>query len=381
MKITDLIAKSRRVLDLEQVRDTLATTPPEEVLQNTLGQTSPPVAAAASMGPGGGFESPFESVGPPPEETPQTGLADSALQAEREATIEAGRRAVERVANEGENADLSPREVVGLEAIILLFGRPAILIQDGRFFPPPEDWKVLEVHREAIERTFLSVGRIEVDGHPSLQWIGTGFLVGPDVLMTNRHVAMEFTAPKSNGRWGIANGMKARVDFKEDLGATQAAEFAIERLIGIHGRYDMALFRVARQGGFDGAQPVPRPLPIAARPDSAGPIPGRNIYVVGYPAWDGRRNDPQPMQRLFGNIFNVKRLQPGTVMRFDAGASQLTHDCSTLGGNSGSCVVDLETHQVIGLHFGGHYQEENDAVALWRLQDDPLIKIGGLIFS
>jgi hypothetical protein len=36
---------------------------------------------------------------------------------------------------------------------------------------------------------------------------------------------------------------------------------------------------------------------------------------------------------------------------------------------------------VIGLHFGGHYQEENDAVALWRLQDDPLIKIGGLEFS
>lgn len=380
MKNSDLIAKSRRVLDLEKVRDTLSTTSPEEVLQNTLGEASPPAAAAAWVRSAGGVESPFESVAPPPE-TPQSDLVDSALQAEREATLDAGRRAVERVVNEGEDADLSPREALGLEAIILLFGRPAILIQDGRFFPPPEDWKILESHRASIERTFLSVGRIEVDGHPSLQWIGTGFLVGPDVLMTNRHVAMEFTAPKSNGRWGIAPGMKARVDFREDLGATQAAEFAIEKLIGIHGRYDMALFRVARRGGSDGALAAPQPLPVAAHPDSAGPVAGRNIYVVGYPAWDGRRNDPEPMQRLFGNIYNVKRLQPGTVVRFDSGLTKITHDCSTLGGNSGSCVVDLETHQVIGLHFGGRYQEENDAVALWRLQSDPLVKIGGLTFA
>ena len=28
------------------------------------------------------------------------------------------------------------------------------------------------------------------------------------------------------------------------------------------------------------------------------------------------------------------------------------HDCSTLGGVSGSCVVDLDSNQVIGLHFG-----------------------------
>jgi hypothetical protein len=378
MRIPDLIAKSRRVLeDLEAVRDTLAAKPPEEILQNALG-APPPAAPAAAAAPLGGEESPFfESAAPPAPAEP----VDPALQAEREAALEDGRRAVEKVMSEGESADLSPREARGLEAIILLFGRPAILIQDGKFFPPPEDWTILESHRSAIERTFQSVGRIEVDGHPSLQWIGTGFLVGPDVLMTNRHVAMEFTAPKSNGRWGIAPGIKARVDFREDLGATQSAEFAIEKLIGIHGRYDMALFRIARQGGSSGTEAAPPPLPIAAHPDSLGPVAGRTVYVVGYPAWDGRRNDPEPMQRLFGNIYNVKRLQPGNVVRLDADLAHLTHDCSTLGGNSGSCVVDLATHQVIGLHFGGRYQEENDAVALWQIPDDPLIKIGGLTFS
>jgi hypothetical protein len=260
-------------------------------------------------------------------------------------------------------------------------GRPAILIQDGRFFPPPEGWEALETHRAAIEKTFLSVGRIEVEGHPNLEWIGSGFLVAPDVLITNRHVAMEFTAPRSNGRWGIAQGMKARVDFNEELGASTGAEFAIERLVGIHGRYDMALFRVVHKGGTDGTLDLPQPLPVAAHPDSAGPVTGRTIYVVGYPAWDGRRNDPEPMQRLFGNIYNVKRLQPGTVIRHQAGEGKFTHDCSTLGGDSGACAVDLATHQVIGLHFGGHYRVSNEAIPLWELKDDPLIRLGGIQFA
>jgi len=217
-----------------------------------------------------------------------------------------------------------------------------------------------------------------VGGHPNLDWVGTGFLVSRDVVMTNRHVAAEFTSPRGNGRWGITPGMRPRIDFREEFGGSDAAEFEIRSLIGIHGRLDMALFRVATQGGSDGKAVLPPPLPIAVRPERAGSLPGRNVYVVGYPAWDGRRNDPEPMQRLFSNIYNVKRLQPGRVKRYPAGQREFTHDCSTLGGNSGSCVVDLESHQVLGLHFGGRYLQENQAVALWELANDPLIKHAGI---
>jgi hypothetical protein len=52
-----------------------------------------------------------------------------------------------------------------------------------------------------------------------------------------------------------------------------------------------------------------------------------------------------------------------------------------LGGNSGSCVVDLETNQVIGLHFAGQYMQYNEAVALWRLADDPLLGRAGVNFG
>ena len=104
------------------------------------------------------------------------------------------------------------------EAIILLFGRPALLIQEGKFFPPPELWAKLENSRDAIQTAIQSVGRIEVKGHPAMDWIGTGWLVAPDVVITNRHVAKEFS--RQSGRsWVFEPGMKGRIDFHEEFGA------------------------------------------------------------------------------------------------------------------------------------------------------------------
>ena len=40
----------------------------------------------------------------------------------------------------------------------------------------------------------------------------------------------------------------------------------------------------------------------------------------------------------------------------------ITHDCSTLGGNSGSVLLDLQTGEAVGLHFAGLYLQDNFAV-------------------
>ena len=42
--------------------------------------------------------------------------------------------------------------------------------------------------------------------------------------------------------------------------------------------------------------------------------------------------------------------------------------------------MDLETHQVIGLHFGGRFAVGNYAVPLWMLAGDPLLREGELNF-
>ena len=57
------------------------------------------------------------------------------------------------------------------------------------------------------------------------------------------------------------------------------------------------------------------------------------------------------------------------------------HDAPRLGGDSGRCVVDLDSNQVIGLHFAGKYMQYNEAVALWRLVDDPLLTDAGVNFA
>lgn len=40
----------------------------------------------------------------------------------------------------------------------------------------------------------------------------------------------------------------------------------------------------------------------------------------------------------------------------------VTHDCTTLGGNSGSVAFDYTGGQAVGLHFGGSYLKANYAV-------------------
>jgi endonuclease G, mitochondrial len=305
--------------------------------------------------------------------------AENALNQARNDILEAGRSGLEKLHTEGMDADLTPAQNFGLEAIVLLSKRPAILVQRGTFLQVPPEWGILNTLKNGINKTLQSVGRIEVTGHPSgLDWLGTGFLVGENVVMTNHHVAGEFCSDSgSPGSWRFKPNMTSRIDYLEEFGVLEHAEFEFVGVIGIHQDYDLALLQVKPVSASGAASP--QPLTIASQPPAS--IDGRQVFACGYPAWDGRRNDPVEMMRIFAEIFNVKRLQPGELRKFDDGINVLTHDCSTLGGNSGSCVVDLETNQVVGLHFGGRYLVGNNAVALWRLTNDPLLKSAKVNFD
>jgi hypothetical protein len=277
---------------------------------------------------------------------------------------------------EGRERDLHADERLGMRAIILLEGRPAILIRDGDFGEPPQDWARLAEHRERIREVIARAGRVEVRGHLDLTWLGTAFLVAPGTLMTNRHVAQEFCL-RDGERWTFRPGVTTRVDFLRERGSATALEFEITEAIGVHDRHDLALLRV--EGASSDGQPLPDPLSVAA--SEPAELPGRDVYVVGYPALDSRRNEPEPIRRIFADVYDVKRLQPGKTVGYSTEYSAIQHDCSTLGGNSGSPVVDLETNHVIGLHFGGRYGVGNYAVPLWALAEDPLLSLGGLNFQ
>jgi hypothetical protein len=122
-------------------------------------------------------------------------------------------------------------------------------------------WAKLENSRDAIQTALQSVGRIEVKGHPAMDWIGTGWLVAPDVVITNRHVAKEFS--RQSGRsWVFEPGMKGRIDFHEEFGGGPALEFSLTEVIGVHDDHDMALFRATKRSG---GKSLPPPLKLARR--------------------------------------------------------------------------------------------------------------------
>ncbi|GAU70237.1 hypothetical protein SSP35_17_00920 [Streptomyces sp. NBRC 110611] len=305
----------------------------------------------------------------PADELPAGQIAQFAQQ-ERTRVLSAGVTGLEKLA-EGRADEISDDESFGVEAIVLLEGRPAILVRDHDFAPQQGDWAVLEGHRAAIRESFARVGRVELTGHPSLDWLGTAFLVGPEALLTNRHVAAEFARGDGDG-WSFQQGVGVNVDMGEEYGGALPAgggpSYDVVEVLGIHEDVDLALLRVAPPAG--GAA-LPAPLAVAA--DAPAGLPGRPVYCVGYPAYDGRRNEPESMRRIFMDIYNVKRLQPGTTTEWVPGENVIRHDCSTLGGNSGSPVIDLADHRVLGLHFGGRYGSGNFAVPLWQLVEDPLL--------
>ena len=298
----------------------------------------------------------------------------TAARRERERVVGHGIDGLVKLAQRREH-DLNDAERFGMRAIVHLEGRPAMLVEEGDFGTPPHEWSHLADHRAQIREVIARSGRIEVAGHVELDWLGTASLVAPATLMTNRHVAQEFCSRRSD-RWTFRQGLTAHVDFLAEMGSPASLEFEITEAIGLHEDHDVALLRVDRKSANGRALPEPLVVAASEPPD----LYEREVYVVGYPARDSRRNEPEPIRRIFADIYNVKRLQPGRAVGYSTMYSALEHDCSTLGGNSGSPVVDLETNKVIGLHFGGRYGVGNYAVPLWSLAGDPLFAAAGVDF-
>ena len=271
--------------------------------------------------------------------------------------------AMARLARDGEAAVLSPAQIGSLEAISLLVDRPALLVRSGRFEPPVGAWSRLAANVQDLAPMLASVGRLSVAPVYGGA-VGTGFVVGESLLMTNRHVLDFFYTPDGDGGQ-LIDGLSMTIDFKQEYGSTVSSIFEVTGLRKIFPEssgIDLALLEVKSRGSA--GEPLPTPLLLQSRPVVIKN--GAAICVVGYPQADPVRNNAGEMDRIFEQIYDVKRLSPGFVTASEAQGS-FSHDCSTLGGSSGSCVIDLDTASVIGLHWGGDYLSPNHALSLPRL--------------
>jgi endonuclease G, mitochondrial len=276
----------------------------------------------------------------------------------------------EAVNNESVPARLPPEEALDEESIVMRRRRPVLAIQSGAAVLEFSDridvpiWQArLEGAADVLKRAIAAVGRIELTGNPDFSWVGTGWLVHPGYLVTNRHVAEAFASrdgEKFVFQAGPAGDMTASIDMLQEIGRPDTQVFKINGVSYIEDRpgLDLAFLEVEQ---IDGQVATPIPLFTDAPPKA--PV----VAAIGYPAFDSRIPEPDLMRKIYGEVFDKKRLAPGVIT--DADEQRVLHNCTTLGGNSGSVLVHLDSGSALGLHFSGSFLRTNFAVRADRVKE------------
>lgn len=305
-----------------------------------------------------------------------------------------------RLLGDGPDARLGPGEVAGLEAVIRTDGsRPVLFVEDDfvDVADPAAGAYAAGLSRleDAVRQVCRSVGRVD-DPDPTVPigYHGTAWMLAEGLVATNFHV-LQAIAPGGRRRGGRFEGqLKAgvAVHFGHEVGSLlPERRFPIRRVVGV-GREGAAEFAQGNGLNFDGldlavlelepvaGRPFPPPNRVAQADDPAtrGGLAstGRGVYLVGYPG-NERSTTREAFVRLFGGVKSFKRLAPGRIMAAagelprnrDPHGWILAHDASTLGGNSGSALVDYDAdgRTLLGLHFAGLHERQNWAHGLERI--------------
>jgi endonuclease G, mitochondrial len=249
------------------------------------------------------------------------------------------------------------------ESIILRRTRPVLAISENaakltfRDAADSDIWKVrLEKAEDKIKKASQAVGRIDLE-NAGLDWVGTGWLVHDEIIVTNRHVAGEFVARKAAGfsfKIGVGAEIGAAVDFLQEIDNPRTLVFRIVKILHVESPSgpDIAFFQIERESR-DGKLAAPIDL-------AATPMLTDSVALIGFPGYDSRIPDKALMDELFESTYDKKRLAPGAVTRLEE--IRIFHNCTSAGGNSGSSLIDLVSGEAVGLHFSGKFLTTNYAV-------------------
>ncbi len=242
-------------------------------------------------------------------------------------------------------------ELIALEFVIRIM-RPAPLSHQGLLdsldegggdVHPPATVDRWNDFRAAVVPLLSSIGRID---HPNRGHIGTGFMVKPDLLATNRHVLDQLS-----GGAGVLPDAGAQVRFNVEEQANEPASTKgrLLQVKAVHPTLDIALFEIKME---EDRSPLSFDLETVVED-------GHPIVVVGFPA-ESSGSNPLFADAIFRGLYGVKRGSLGEVM--EPAAPVLYHDCTTLRGNSGSPVFSLLSHKVIGIHRSGMFTYRNEGL-------------------
>jgi hypothetical protein len=271
--------------------------------------------------------------------------------------------------------------------------RPALPIRGGKIIPPTSPpWN--ELTENEISGAASRVCRIDLgfsDNEPF--HLGTGFVLGAPkqdtyFVVTNAHVAAE--ALRSG--WPTEKDLSLFCDFDRTSVERAGSLYRLRGSYYIHDKYDLAVLYLSASDDLRFLAGDELRL-TSQQPD---PTIGAKIGVLGHPHFDSRR-DPFPQHFGFGDQYGVKRFSPGLIrvveerQWLEQKVDVFLHDATTLSGSSGSCILSLQTKEVLGLHFGGwpssqrsvptpsgdqlaQLFEANGAVPLWKLANEPFFE-------
>jgi len=306
----------------------------------------------------------------------------------RKDVVATGERALTKLRDQGAGAVLDRGERVALEALVKLTGRPAVRIEDGTVDvnnPQLGEWQgPVVLHLDQVEKVQASVGRVDLGG----RHMGTGFVAGPGLVMTNRHVLETIATPlprrKDPSHW-LLSDRGATINFSSS-GREDDQSFKIKSVVFagpnpiLHEPIDfedldMALLEVETSNSAGTV--LPGPLDILSDPGAARG--NGQLFVFGYPAaphvlptdmsGNPRMDVIKRLRAIFGTRYSVKYLSAGVINKPVGNVSgdprnwTFAHDATTLGGNSGSCIFRISDGHfgVAGLHFAGDWMRANFA--------------------
>jgi Trypsin-like peptidase domain len=296
-----------------------------------------------------------------------------------------------------QNATLTAEQTQALHAFVHLLARPALRIVENAIPAIPQSWERLKTAHESVIRRIRSVGRIDTSNR---QHVGTGWFVAENLLLTNRHVAgglcgldphndptwldkLPGAVVATNAQWDKDPSKRAVWDPAEAPSAASTTIGTITKIRAYHPLLDMALLDVTGIANSKGLV-----LRMHASPPAA--LVRHNVYVAGYPGVKPPHGvSAQVAKLLFPDATSsgLKRVSPGQLVELlddlpiAANKPRGSHDGSTLGGSSGSPVIDFDNHRVVAIHYAGQYGAANYAVPLWLVKDEPFFTDNGITFA
>lgn len=262
-------------------------------------------------------------------------------------------KAALQLLREGEAPSAS--ELAALELVVRLM-RPAPLFIKGVLEPLMEEaaglfdeWGQFQTQIKPYLHSIGRIDRISLSAsNTTFETFGTGFVVSydHDLLVTNKHVLQDL----SSGSFRLEKGQAVVRFQREYMTIPDEKPVNILEVVDVSPTLDIALLRLEKTTYTDGRQVLPFNLNSIDV--------DLQVVAIGYPCYD--ESNPIFVSALFGENFGVKRAAPGLILGVDT--ANCYHDCSTLGGNSGSPLLSMKDASIVGLHHEGKFTYRNEAI-------------------